>query len=568
MRKLLSERALLIMKKQCIQCSTTFEIAVADEQFYQRLAVPAPEYCPTCRAQRRMVWRNERVLYPRQCDKCRKPIISIYDPKQPYVVYCYECWYGDGWDAREYGQELDLDRPFFEQLKELQLKVPRLYAMVVDNENSEYTNGSAFNKDCYMVFVSDHNEQTMYSYSTFYGVQCLDNLGTIKNELCYDCIGCVNCYNVHYSLDSANCNNSAFLLDCKGAQDCFMSVGLRNTQYVWENKQLTREEYQQRWSKLQRGSFNKIQQWRAQFEDLKKKHTFKYYHGQNNEQFSGDYLERCSQTYESYDSNEITNCKFMMHGNKIKDCYDMYVVVDGSELSYEVVSGVGLYNVKFSYSYYHGRNGTYCDSVYHCDEVFGCVGLKKAKYCILNKQYEEGEYMQLQDQLVAKMQERGEYGNFFPVTNSPFAYNETVAQDYYVLNQAATQANGWRWQENKAEQPEYGVYHVPDSIESVKDSILEAKLSCMQCRRYFRLIKSELAYYREHQIPIPRQCFNCRHLARLQQRNPRALWQRQCMCTQVDHQHTGRCSTEFETAYPAASATIVYCEPCYVQTIA
>lgn len=362
------------------------------------------------------------------------------------MVYCYDCWYGDSWDAHDYAMELDLDKSFFEQFKQLQYRVPRLYAMVVDNENSEYTNGSAFNKDCYMVFVSDHNEHSLYLYGSLYDVQCLDNLGTTKNELCYECIGCNNCYNVQYSLDNANCNNSMFLLDCKGAQDCFMSTGLRNIQYVWENKQLTKAEYQARWAKLQRGSSHKVLQWREQFEELKKKHTFKYYHGQNNEQFSGDYLQRCSQTYQSYDSNEIVNCKFVKHGNKIKDSYDLYVVVDGSELSYEVVSGVGLYDAKFSYSYYHGRNGTYCDSVYHCDDVFGCIGLKKSKFCILNKQYEEAEYYRVRDQLMSKMKERGEYGDFFPVAMSPFAYNETVANDYFPMTEHTVVANGWRWQ--------------------------------------------------------------------------------------------------------------------------
>ena len=121
------------MKKQCVQCSKTFEITHSDQQFYDQLGVPAPTYCPDCRAQRRMVWRNERTLYQRTCALCKKAIISIYDPKQPYVVYCYDCWYSDKWDGADYGQAIDFTRPFFDQFKELQLKVPRVYAMALDN---------------------------------------------------------------------------------------------------------------------------------------------------------------------------------------------------------------------------------------------------------------------------------------------------------------------------------------------------------------------------------------------------------------------------------------------------
>ncbi len=234
------------MKKRCKQCSKTFEITDGDQEFYNKIYVPQPELCPTCRDQRRLVWRNERTLYSRTCDMCEKGIISLYQADSPYTIYCYECYYSDKWNAQDYVQEIDFSKPFFEQFKELQLKVPRVYALVVNNENSEYTNGSQSNKDCYMIFVSDHNEDSLYSYGIYNTVSSLDLLNCNKNELCYDNIGCSNCYDVKHSIDSHNCNSSMFLIDCKGSRDCFMSYGLRNQEYVWRNKQLSQEEYKKK----------------------------------------------------------------------------------------------------------------------------------------------------------------------------------------------------------------------------------------------------------------------------------------------------------------------------------
>ncbi|MDP3971241.1 MAG: hypothetical protein Q8P90_06170 [bacterium] len=558
-------------------CSKTFEVTSTDLEFYNKMQVPAPTHCPDCRNQRRMVWRNERILYERKCDLCSKALVSIYDPAGPYIVYCYECWYSDKWDALDYAQEIDLDRPFFEQFKELQIKVPRIYALVVDNENSEYTNGSAYNKDCFLIFVSDHNEDAMYSYGIYNTVSSIDMLNCNKCEMCYYCIGCTNCYDVQYSVDSANCNSSMFLIDCKGSNYCFMSYGLRNQEYVWKNKQLTKEEYNEKFAALKRGSYGSIQKLKEDFRELKLKHTFKYYHGLNNEKFSGDYLERCANTYESFESYELDSCKFITHGNKIKDSYDGYVNVDQGELTYEITSGISLYNTKFSYSFWHGKDSEYCDSCNYSDSLFGCVGMRKGKYSILNKQYSEEEYKKVKEKLIEHMSAKGgsasggkqevEYGEFFPAWVSPFSYNETVAQDHFPLKKEDVISRDWNWKDTDEKEVKYSTYRVPDNIETAKDDITKTFLTCESCKKNYRILQNELAFYRKQNIPIPRTCFDCRHIERLHDRNPHALWHRQCMCSQPDHDHEGQCPREFETAYSTDNPTIVYCEECYVKEV-
>ena len=90
--------------KICQNCKKDFVIEPDDFAFYEKIKVPAPTWCPECRFIRRVVWRNERTLYRRTCDLCRKNIISIYSPKSPYAVYCNECYHGDKWDTLSFGR--------------------------------------------------------------------------------------------------------------------------------------------------------------------------------------------------------------------------------------------------------------------------------------------------------------------------------------------------------------------------------------------------------------------------------------------------------------------------------
>jgi hypothetical protein len=90
-------------------------------------------------------------------------------------------------------------KPFFEQFNQLQKEVPRLYAMVTDCYNSEYVNGAAYNKSCYLIFASDHNEDCSYSYTIFYCKDIFDCLGVRHSEFSTECIDCEKISKCFYS---------------------------------------------------------------------------------------------------------------------------------------------------------------------------------------------------------------------------------------------------------------------------------------------------------------------------------------------------------------------------------
>src|SRR3990167_9669196 len=111
--------------KQCQNCKQGFTIESEDFKFYEKIKVPPPTFCPDCRFQRRLLFRNNRVFYRRECAMCKKSMLSVYSSEKPYTIYCRECWLSDKWDPIDYGQEYDFSISFFSQFQSLQSKVPR-----------------------------------------------------------------------------------------------------------------------------------------------------------------------------------------------------------------------------------------------------------------------------------------------------------------------------------------------------------------------------------------------------------------------------------------------------------
>ena len=99
--------------KTCQNCQADFPIEPEDFQFYERIKVPPPTFCPECRMQRRMLWRNERSLYKRDCGLCGQSTLSMFAPEKDLTTYCRDCWYGDSWDMLVSGRDYDFGRNFF-----------------------------------------------------------------------------------------------------------------------------------------------------------------------------------------------------------------------------------------------------------------------------------------------------------------------------------------------------------------------------------------------------------------------------------------------------------------------
>ena len=219
----------------------------------------------------------------------------------------------------------------------------------------------------------------------------------------------------------------------------------------------------------------------------------------------------------------------------------------------------------------YGNEAHYSDSCYNCTNCFGCAGLNKKNYHILNKEYSKEDYLKLKEEIIAELKKDGIYGEFFPPALSPFGYNETLAHEYFPMEKEEAEEKGFNWQ--KETSGTYGKETIaekdmPQNITAVTDDILNEVLVCKDCKKNFRITKSELDFYKRMNLPLPHKDFECRHQDRMSKRNPRKLWHRSCMCELKTHQHgTQKCANEFETSYSPDRKEIVYCETCYQQEV-
>lgn len=560
--------------RTCKNCAKKFEITDSDLAFYDKVSpvfegkkfmVPPPTLCPDCREIRRLAQTNQINLYKRKCDATGKDIISNYHPSSPFKVYHQEYWWSDAWDPMQYGRDFDFKRPFFEQFKELSLAVPRpnVFTGYQYDENCEFTNGAGKNKNCYLIFDADYNQDCYYCYSLDHGISSQDCLRCRATELCYECVGSKQCYNCRYVENSSNCTDSAFLNECFSCKNCFMCFNLQHKDYYIFNKPSTKAEFEKYMKML--SSRANIEKMQNDFQQFKLKFPQKYMHGIQNENVTGDYLYNCKNVFKSFDSNEAWDCRYIYQsfGSSVKDCMDFDQCGDFAEMDYETsMCGYNANNVKFSsFCLDQVSDLMYCDHCHFSSNLFGCVGLKRKKYCILNKQYSKEDYEKLLPKIIEHMQKTRvhgtvEWGEFFPLQLSNFAYNESLAMDYAPISREEAVTKGLRWlDEEKQKTPQKN--QIPDNIAQVPDAILKEILACTQCGSNFKIIPQELEFYKKLLIPIPTKCFKCRHYRRIKSRNPRKLWDRNC----------AKCGAGIQTSYAPDRPEIIYCEKCYLEAV-
>ncbi len=322
----------LIENKHCLQCQSSFPITDKDLEFYEkvspvfsgkRYSIPTPTLCPDCRQQRRLSFRNERKLYKRKCDATGKDIISIYSPDKPYTVYHQDYWWSDKWNPMEYGKEFDFTRGAMEQFQKLfdTIPMPSLVADTSLNVNSEYVNFSGSSKNCYLVFENGDCEDVQYSYHIYSSKNCVDCLGVLQSEYCFQYIDVTSCYRVFFSQNSQNCRDSYFLQNCQNCSSCFFCSNLQNKEYCIYNKQYSQDEY---FREIQKIFKTPVSFYIKQFHSSKTDfiHQGNTCLGSTNS--FGDFVLFSENTKQSYYSRSMKNSAYVQYFQESSDIYDAY----------------------------------------------------------------------------------------------------------------------------------------------------------------------------------------------------------------------------------------------------
>lgn len=568
--------------RNCQNCKKDFTIESDDFSFYEKIKVPPPTFCPECRLQRKLTWRNERNLYKRKCDAPGHDeyIISMYGEDVPFPVYDPKFWWSDDWNANDYKFTSDFSKPFFLKWQELFKKVPTISLINLQDVKSDFCNFTYQSKNCYLNFASDMNEDTGYLYHSIENRNCYDMLGSRKNENCYELIDCNGCYGCSNLILCDGCIDSKYCYDCNNCSSCFGCYGLRNKKFNIFNIQYSPEDYKKELDKLNINTTSGNYILNNKFKNLILKFPRKFFNSKHVVNCSGDYIKGAKECKECFDiEGPAENLKYTSYGvTNMKDIYDSYAIGVNIENSYDVFdAGDGMSNVMFSGNIWGSYNCEYCYFLRNCQNCFACIGLRNKQYCILNKQYTKEQYEELVPKIIQHMNDmpyidsKGrvyKYGEFFPSELSPFCYNETIAQEYYPLTKEEAIKQGYRWKDKEERNYTIDIYNkdIPDDIKDINEYIIGKVIECAhcgtcnhQCTEAFKIIPEEYQFYKRMNLPIPRLCPNCRHYERLSQRNPMKLWHRQCM--------KEGCFNEFETTYAPERPEIVYCERCYQQEV-
>ncbi|MEK7140549.1 MAG: hypothetical protein AAB815_02070 [Patescibacteria group bacterium] len=550
--------------RQCSKCRKNFVLETNDFSFYEKMQVPVPKVCPDCRFKMRALFRNETTLYSgRKCGLCGKSIISMYNPKSPYTVYCYRCFYGEKWNAKDYAMDYDEHRSFLEQFQELLLKVPKsttyLSLGAGLNVNSEYTNMTSGCRNCYLLFNSSPVEDTMYSRGLRYVKDSCDLYFGTNLERCYEGINVQESAGILFGQNISGSVDSAFVSSCRGVMNCFGCVNLNNKSYYFLNQPMAPAEYKKKVGEIM-GSYHNIEKFKKEFAKFALQFPMRENHNIKTVNSTGDYLFECKNVRDSFEVTDGENCQYVYSSKGLKDSIGTTGYGTKSERLLEVVATGLCSNVIGTYGAESSSDILYGFYLQDCQNCIGCDALRHEQYSILNKRYSKEEYEKLREKIITKLKEKDLYGLMMPPELAPFAYNETIAQDNFPLTKEEALKEGLKWEDDiqKTEGKEtVRPEDIPDHIKDVKDSITEEILACTDCNRNYKIIAQELQFYRKMVLPIPRKCFYCRHQDRITRRGPYKFWDRNC----------AKCAKEITTNYAPDRPEIVYCEKCYQQEV-
>lgn len=559
-------------QKNCKTCEKEFIVRDEDLVFFEQMQSPEPDYCPDCRMARRLAFRNERTLYRRACDLCKESGVSLYPDGTPFPVYCHKCWWSDSWDPRDSAMDYDPSRPFLEQFKELQSKIPRIALLVIDSLRCDYTNNAGENKDCYLIFAAENNEDCSYSRLIMRSKFCYDCAFVYDCEFCYECIDCRQCFKCMYSEQCQTSSDLLFCYDMKNCQNCIFSTNGRNASNMILNVKYNKEEFENRKKEIL-SSYENIEKAKREYEELKNKCIVKNALQTKCHNVTGDYMYNCYDGIRLFDVSDAKNCSYMADSMDVVDSMDCNNYYIKCEKSYDMMGVLGGSNNKHGFYVMYSTETEYCDSCYHSNNLFGCIRLNKESYSILNKKYEKEEYEKLRGEIIESMKKDGSYGQFLPPSLSPFGFNETLGKEYFPMTRDEALAKGYRWQEQNT-----GTFgketiteeNMPNTCEKLSEEITKEILVCNECGKNFKIIQAEYEFYKRMGLPIPHKDFECRHQNRMSKRNPRKLFKGNCMCKEAKHMnHSGtECTEEFETSYSPDRNKIIYCESCYQQEVA
>lgn len=550
--------------KTCLDCKKEFKIEDGDITLLKIFRSPAPKLCPDCRHKRRLTFCNYSNIYKRKCDvpDHNENMISLIAPCIPWITYDYETYYSDKWDPFSYNRDIKNDELFFNQFLELLKVVPQPgVRRGANSPNSDFSFYGKDMKDCYYVFGGRRSEDILFSSSIYDSKHIVDSYFLRRVDIGYNNISNSDCFKCFYAYFSQNCIECDFVYDCRNCQNCFGCVNLRNKNYCWFNEQLSKDEYKKRREKINLGSLKINKEYQNKFWDFVKENPIRATRVFQSRNVSGNDIKKsinCENVFQIEDSENVRHSSFAIM--EAKDSMDIGFS-GADERVYESQNTSNSSDVKFSYAVKTSSSSEFLIYCNNCQNCFGCIGLKNASYCIFNKKYEIEEYWEKLDEIKFRMLQNKEYGEFFPMYFSSYAYNSTLANIIYPMKEMEAKDKGLYWQSDIEVDTKnlktIFVNELPDDISEITDEICNLAIIGDISKKPFKIIARELEFYKRNKIPLPIDTPYMRIIDRFKVLDNFKIYKEVCFA----------CGKQIESSHKTSDGYKPFCEQCFQKEV-
>ena len=491
-----------------------------------------------------------------------KPVLTYVHPVTGFTVLPDVEWFDR--DFSDQAQTYDPQQSFLTQFAELQKRVPVLATL--NNKETHHSIAMVSNGDVNSYFVVACISRDAFFSINGIGERFMEISNSRQVHDGFRVVDSENIHNARYILASKNCVNVSFLFDCRDVTDSFFAWNKRHKKYLWFNEQLSKEEYERRIATIDFSSRAILKDYERQFfAMIASQAIWPETFNVNAQESSGEYL------------TDVYHCKnsfLCWNGSK-----DLYWVIHGYDRAERCAFVTGTYSASdlyycctvansscclFSFHIIGCQNMEYCMQCFNCENCFGCVGLRNKKFHIFNQPYSEEEYWQRVDELKCAMLEKGEYGEFFPLSFCHSYLPQSGPGLYLLCEEEEYKRLGWELFDpeshgaigidlSEGAQP-LSMNQIPDRLDASCMDLAGKPLFDDQLKRRFAFIKPELNYYKEHGLPLPNEHFISRVQKIVWMSNGAVFENRNCMACHKDMRIAKNKMFLYRT---------VYCRSCY-----
>ena len=491
---------------------------MTDEEigWYKKFNVPPSKCSPRTRRLIGAAFTSAAQYWNHRDALSGKSLISAIHPSSGVKVVSDESWHAS--DFSTITREDDASKSVLEIIRSLELEVPFMALRNPVPPINSIATISMGDENSFFVLASR-------SKNTLFGINAIDVENSMEILQCHhvsDSYNLSNCQRIHngfFLSEAYDCINAMFLFDCRNCENCFMSCNQRNKRFVFKNQQLSEEDYRARMATIDLRCRSTVDALKAEFYTMMRTQAiWSENFNEKTENSTGEYLSNVTNCHECYnnasgskDNYYCTHSFDQSEGNAF--CMGLFTATNNY---YSIVTSRSS-ETRFSYLSVQSQNLEYSMHCYNCENCFGCIGLNRKKFCIFNKQYTEDAYWLKLDELKCRMLDRGEYGEFFPVSFAPVYFLDSGAAQYFLADEVlAKQLNArlYEPESNGACGDAVDVAtmrqlsDIPDCIDAMVPTEWVGKaIYDKNMRRRFTFLPQEIAFYEKHKIAAPAKHF-------------------------------------------------------------